>query len=89
MRRITQWNQFRRDYKRLERRGKDIEKLEDAVALLAQSGTLPVRHRPHKLTGEWNGFWECHIGPDWLLIYDIGEHELLLARTGTHADLLE
>ena len=89
MRRILQGNQFRRDYKRQEKRGKDMEKLEVAVALLVRNGTLPSSYRPHRFGGEWKGWWECHIAPDWLLIYDINEEELLLARTGTHADLLE
>jgi mRNA interferase YafQ len=58
-----------------------------AVELLAETGTLPEGYRPHKLTGEWKGVWECHIEPDWLLIYDVTPTEVLLIRTGTHSDL--
>jgi mRNA interferase YafQ len=87
MRRITQRKQFRNDLRRQKRRGKDIEKLIAAVELLAETGMLPQGYRPHKLTGEWKGVWECHIEPDWLLIYEVTATEVLLIRTGTHSDL--
>jgi mRNA interferase YafQ len=87
MRRIAQRKQFRDDIKRQKRRGKDIEDLIAVVELLAEQGSLPAAYRPHKLTGEWRGVWECHIEPDWLLIYAVAEDEVLLIRTGTHADL--
>ncbi|OHB18851.1 MAG: hypothetical protein A2854_03270 [Parcubacteria group bacterium RIFCSPHIGHO2_01_FULL_56_18] len=87
MRRIVQQSRFRRDYKLQKRRGKDIKKLKAVVLELAEYGILDILHRPHKLTGEWNGFWECHIEPNWLLIYDVNGDEVLLARTGTHSDL--
>ena len=87
MRRVTQRTQFRRDFKRQKRRGKDIEKLITVVAVLSKEGVLPRRLRPHKLSGDWGGVWECHVEPDWLLIYDVSDEEVLLVRTGTHADL--
>jgi mRNA interferase YafQ len=87
MRRITQRKQFRSDLKRQRRRGKDIEDLFAAVELLADDGGLPPGFRPHQLTGEWKGLWECHIEPDWLLIYTVTEAEVVLFRTGTHSDL--
>ncbi|HVU39701.1 MAG TPA: type II toxin-antitoxin system YafQ family toxin [Xanthobacteraceae bacterium] len=87
MRRIAQRKQFRDDIKRQKRRDKDIEDLIAVVELLAEQGSLPAAYRPHKLTGEWRGVWECHIEPDWLLIYAVAEDEVLLIRTGTHADL--
>ena len=87
MRRIAQRKQFRDDIKRQKRRDKDIEDLIAVVELLAEQGSLPAAYRPHKLTGEWRGVWECHIKPDWLLIYAVAEDEVLLIRTGTHADL--
>jgi mRNA interferase YafQ len=89
MRRITQRRQFKNDVKRQKRRGKNIEDLVAAVELLAEAGKLPAAYRPHKLSGEWKGVWECHIEPDWLLIYDVTDTEVLLIRTGTHADLFE
>jgi mRNA interferase YafQ len=87
MRRIAQRKQFRADLKRQKRRGRDIEELIAAVELLAEQGTLPSAYRPHRLTGEWIGVWECHIEPDWLLIYTVTDAEILLIRTGTHDDL--
>ena len=87
MRRITQRKRFRDDLKRQKRRGKDADELFAAVELLAEQGSLPSPYRAHKLSGEWAGLWECHIEADWLLIYTITDHELLLIRTGTHTDL--
>ncbi len=87
MRRISQRTEFRNDLKRQKRRGKDIEDLIAVVELLAQDGTLPPGYRPHQLTGEWKGTWECHIESDWLLIYEVTANEVVLIRTGTHADL--
>ena len=89
MRRITQRRRFRDDLKRQKRRGKDIEELIAAVELLAENGTLPAGYRPHQLSGEWKGVWECHIEPDWLLIYEVTPTEVLLIRTGTHSELFE
>ena len=87
MRRIAQRRQFRNDLKRQKRRGKDIEDLIAAVELLAEHGSLPASYRPHQLSGEWHGVWECHIEPDWLLIYVVTDEEVRLIRTGTHSDL--
>ncbi len=87
MRRITQQRQFRNDLKRQKRRGRNIDELIAAVELLAEIGTLPSAYRPHALSGEWKGVWECHIEPDWLLIYQVTPAEVLLIRTGSHADL--
>ena len=87
MRRIAQRRQFRSDLRRQKRRGKDIEDLIAAVELLAEQGTLPPSYRPHQLSGEWRGVWECPIEPDWLLIYIVTNEEVRLIRTGTHSDL--
>jgi mRNA interferase YafQ len=89
MRRITQRRQFRNDLQRQKRRGCDIEELIAAVELLAEEGALPEAYHPHQLSGEWKGVWECHIEPDWLLLYEITEAELLLIRTGSHSDLFD
>ena len=87
MRRIAQRKQFRADLKRQKRRGMDVEELIVAVELLAEQGALPPAYRPHRLAGEWSGVWECHIEPDWLLIYTVADEEIVLIRTGTHDDL--
>ena len=87
MRRVTQEPRFDRDIKRLKRRNKDIDKLLAIVAILRHAGRLPTQFRPHKLTGEYEGQWECHVELDWLLVYDITDREVMLARTGSHEDL--
>jgi len=87
MRRIAQRRRFRADLKRQKRRGKNVAELIAAVELLAEQGALPSAYRPHRLSGEWRGVWECHIEADWLLIYAVNDEEVLLIRTGSHADL--
>jgi mRNA interferase YafQ len=82
-----QTNRFRKDIKLMMRGGKDISLLQDVVRILANSEPLPVRNRDHSLVGDWKGFRECHIQPDWLLIYQIKGQDLTLIRTGSHSDL--
>ena len=72
------------------KRGASAAKLDAVLAQLMNDEPLPVRYRPHRLSGEWKGFCECHIEPDWLLIYDLDDPEVIsLHRTGTHSDLFE
>ena len=80
---------FKRDYKRIEKRGYDLRKLDKVINLLACEQPLPEKYQDHQLGGSYAGCRECHITPDWLLIYEIdkGELLLLLTRTGTHSDL--
>lgn len=82
-------SQFRKDLKRARRQGRDIAELNAIVALLANGAVLPERCRDHALLGSWIGFRECHIRPDWLLVYAVNDTALVLVlqRTGTHADL--
>ncbi len=82
-------SKFRRDLKNALKRGYDIEKLHAVVDLLSKGVTLPLKNKDHSLTGDYTGFRECHITPDWLLIYRV-ENDLLvlyLFRNGTHSDL--
>ena len=81
--------QFKKDYKKAFKRNLPIELLDDIIRKLAAGEKLPDKNRDHALSGTWDGFRECHIMPDWLLIYRIesGILVLTLARTGTHADL--
>lgn len=81
--------QFRRDVKRAEKRGKDLGKLRSLLLLLLAGDELPAQFKDHPLKGDWKGFRDAHIEPDWLLIYRIVGDELQLARTGTHADLFD
>jgi len=69
------------------KRSKNIEKLKYIVSKLASREPLPIKNRNHALSGGYKGFWECHIEPDWLLIYRTTEINLVLVRTGTHSDL--
>jgi len=80
-------NGFRKDLKLMRKRGKDIEKLKTIVKKLIFKEDLPEKNRNHQLTGKYRGFSECHIEPDWLLIYKIDSKSLILVRTGTHSDL--
>jgi len=89
MRKIIQTSRFKKDLKRMKRRGKDQEKLFYTVELLVRYGYLLASFKSHKLSGEWDNVWECHIEPDWLLIYYVTEEGIMLIRTGTHADLFE
>ena len=80
---------FERDVKRCKKRDLNIKRLLDAVEILKEKGSLPPEYRPHKLSGKYAGLWECHIQPDWLLVWDQNDTELtlLLTDTGTHSDL--
>jgi len=82
-------NRFKKDVKLLQKRGFAMEILKKAVIELETNGELPVDNSPHKLSGDYSGFWEAHLKRDWLLIwkYDAKANEIWLTRTGTHADL--
>lgn len=81
--------QFRRDVKRVEKRRKDMSKLRELILLLIAESALPHRYRDHPLRGNWKGYREAHIEPDWLLIYRVTGDELHLVRTGSHTDLFD
>lgn len=89
MRKISYTNQFKRDYKLVVKRGYDVKKLEAILNLLMNDIGLPQNNRDHQLINskEYNNVRECHISPDWLLIYRETEDEIQLIRTGTHSDL--
>lgn len=84
-------SQFKKDYKLAMKRGRKISLLKEIIADLANGNPLPDKNRDHSLTGNWVGHRECHILPDWLLIYRIEDDVLVLtlARTGSHSDLFE
>lgn len=85
----VQSGRFKRDVRLAQRRGKDMGKLREAILLLVALTPLPARYRDHPLSGDWQGFRDLHLEPDWLLIYRVHGDELQLARTGTHADLFD
>lgn len=81
-------SQFKKDYKIIKKRNLPIDKLEEVLELLLAEKILPAKYHDHSLTGNYKGFRECHIQPDWILIYRIdGDHlELIAQRTGSHSD---
>lgn len=81
--------QFRKDLKQIRKRGYDLSKLAAILQKLLAGEPLQAKHRDHDLTGDYKGFRECHIEPDWLLVYAIDKGKLILtaSRTGTHSDL--
>ncbi len=81
--------QFRKDYKRLKKRGYNLNLLEEVLQSLIEEKPLAEKFRDHALAGKYTGFRECHILPDWLLVYQIDSEMLFLivSRTGTHSDL--
>ncbi len=89
MRDVVYLSALKKDQVRMVRRGKDVQKLIDAVILLVVKGSLPNRYRAHKLSGEYLGCWECHLESDWLLVYALTNDAVVVYCTGTHADLFE
>lgn len=85
-----QWTtQFKKDYRLAIKRGRNISALDDTIRMLADQTALPQRYNDHALTGNFKGFRECHVEPDWLLVYAVQNDvlTLTLSRTGTHSDL--
>ncbi len=80
-------NQFKKDYKKLVSQGKDITKLKNIIEKLLRNQPLEKKYKDHKLSGEWKGFRDCHIEPDWLLIYRKTSEVLYIERTGSHSEL--
>lgn len=89
MKQLFQTTQFSKDVKRMQKRGKDLEKLKVIVRKLVNDELLDPRHRDHPLSGEWKHCRDCHVEPDWVLIYTKTNQYLRLERTGTHSDLFE
>lgn len=90
MKRDIVWTtRFKKDYKLAMKRQLNMDLLDDIIRTLSRGETLPAKNKDHELTGDWAGHRECHIQPDWLLIYRIEDDVLVLtlARTGTHSDL--
>jgi len=88
---IERTSRFKKDYKLIQKRGYDIKLLKTVVEILATGEILPAKYKDHPLRGSYKGLRECHIAPDWLLIYETDNNMLYLylTRTGTHNDLLE
>ena len=87
MRELRLTAQFRKDDRRVRRRGKDTGHIDRIIKKLLAGERLEPQHRAHRLSGDLSPFWECHIEPDWLLIWDDDGSTITLIRTGTHSDL--
>jgi len=87
MKTFRRTHQFRRDVKRMQRQGREVEKLRRVLEALVKGDPLAASYRDHVLVRQYKGTRECHIEPDWLLIYELAEAEIVLIRTGSHSDL--
>lgn len=87
MKTIRRTSRFKRDVKRMQRQGKDLGKLKEVLESLVKGEELASKYRGHVLVGQYKGTRECHMEPDWLLIYELAESEIVLIRTGSHSDL--
>ncbi len=81
--------QFERDVKRMRKRGTDLQKPKSVLSSLIAEEKLDERYQDHALLGNYKGRWECHLEPDWLLVYKLAGNEIIFERTGTHSDLFE
>ena len=79
---------FKKDLKLMEKRGKDLDEILDIMVSLIWEEPLPARCREHKLHGDWDGFTECHVKGDWVIIYIVEDEIITFAYTGTHSDYL-
>ena len=86
---IEYTNRFKKDVKLCKKRGYNLDDLATAIDLLQKNGSLPSKYKPHMLSGNYSGLWECHIRPDWLIIWEQDNETLtlLFMNTGTHSDL--
>ena len=86
---IEYTNSFKRSFKKCLKRGLYSHVFEAALRILVEKGSLPQNYKPHKLSGKYRGLWECHLQPDWLLIWSQDDDKLILQLidTGTHSDL--
>jgi len=89
MKAIRRTSQFKRDVKRMQRQGKDSGRLKRVLESLVEGEGLAAEYRDHVLVGQYKGTRECHIEPDWLLLYELAESEIILIRTGSHSDLFK
>jgi len=89
MREIVRKKQFKKDYQSIKRTGRNMARFVEALGFLQSGEDLPGIYRDHQLTGNWQGYRECHLGGDWLLIFERTEKEIILVRMGSHSELRE
>ena len=86
-RKLIWTKKFSKDVKRARRRKRNLESLQNVIEMLQSSDTLSLEYKPHQLKGKYSGYMECHVEPDWLLIWKEDREAVYLTRTGTHSDL--
>ena len=86
---ITRTGQFKKDLKRAQRQDRNVDELRVVIEKLFKGEKLEAKHKDHKLSGRWKIYRECHINPDWLLVYNIRKNELILIRMGSHSELFQ
>ncbi len=84
---ITYTNACLRDLQKIKKRGRDLSKFYSVIESLAKGERLAAKYKPHPLKGNWKPKWDCHIEPDWLLIYEVTHDSVMICRTGSHSDL--
>lgn len=89
MLKISYCSQFKKELKKQEKRGKDLKKFLEVAESLIHENPLDTKYKNHRLIGNFKGRWECHIEPDWLLVYLKTKEEIIFERTGTHSDLFK
>ena len=87
LRQVVSTSQFKKDLKKVLKQGRNANKIKKIVEQLQRGTPLAQKHRPHQLTGNWKPKLECHIEPDWLLIYEVNNEDVILIRTGSHSEL--
>ncbi len=87
--RLIYSSQFKKDFKKVQSQGKDISQLEIVIEKLLNNEQLDIKYRNHKLVGKWKNYSDCHLEPDWILIYKLTNIALFLERTGSHSDLFK
>lgn len=88
---VRRTNGFKKAFKRCLKRGLDVSAFEEVLAILSSTGSLPAKYKPHKLNAKFHFAWECHITPDWLLVWEQDDKDLilLLLETGSHSDIFD
>ena len=89
MKALRRTSQFKKDVKRMEKRGNDFNDFKEIVKLLLGGQKIDTKYRDHALIGQYSGTRECHVGPDWLIIYESTQEEIVLIRMGSHSDLFK
>ena len=86
---IKYTTQFKKDFKKIKKQNKDISKFQTVLEILTHQSPMPAKYKDHALIGNWSNHRECHVEPDWLLIYRVTDSTLYLERMGSHSQLFK